>query len=204
MARNRLFVANFDDTVTEDHLRELFTEKGEVTSITINEEPHKFGTNTALVEMAIEKQATQAMHTLNGTKFEGRYIYISYPEPDPAIYDKGLSTKARSTAEDICVELGENERKPVRRIHTMVLVCGFSFVQALLKEAHEVYEGKGIMTFDGSRKRNLGGVFFTLANRYMSYPMYKLIHLRGGKLPNYQKADDIAIYHLITNPHEDI
>lgn len=204
MARNQLYVANFGDDITAEQLHELFAEKGEVASVTIIEEEHKFGTNTAIVEMAVEKQATQAMHKLNGTEFEGRYLFISYPEPDPTIYEKGLSSKARRTAETICAELEETERKPVRRIHTMVLVCGFSFVQAVLKEAREVYAGEGIMTFDGSRKRNFGGVFFTLANRYMSYPMYKLIHLKGGKLPGYQKEDDVAIYHLITNPHPEI
>jgi hypothetical protein len=114
-----------------------------------------------------------------------------------------LSKKARGTAEEVCRMLGEKYRKPVRRIHTMVLVCGHSFVLAVLREAQAVFTGEGMLTLDGTRKREFGGVFFTLANRYMSPAMYELIHTRSGKLPGYQIEDDRAIYHLIVNPHEE-
>ncbi len=202
MASNVLYVANFPDDYTEENLRELFSPYGEITTIEVGKNP-KFDINVALVEMRVEKHATQAMHKLNGTTINGQYLYISYPAPDPKLYTQGLSSKARKTAESIVKALGEEYRKPVRRIHVMVLLCGFSFVQAVLKEAQEIYAGEGMKTFDGSRKRSLGGVFFTLANRYYSPTMMQLIHWGDAKLPGYQKSDDRIFYHLIVNPHKD-
>ena len=202
MARDILYLSNLTEDITEEDLRDLFAKYGEITLFEFGHN-EKFNVRTALVQMAAEKQATKAMHSLNGTLVADNHLYISYPTPDPKYYEQGLSSKARKTAEAIVTELGEEYRKPVRRVHTMVLVCGHSFVQAVLAEAREVHEGEGMLTYDGSRKRNLGGVFFTLANRYLSPTMYSLIHNRGGKLPNYQKEDDRAFYHLIVNPHEE-
>ncbi|MEQ8673512.1 MAG: hypothetical protein RLP44_05960 [Aggregatilineales bacterium] len=203
MAREILYVSNFAEHVTEDHLRELFGQFGDVDHIEIGDSL-RFDVRNALVTMSAEKSATKAMHTLNGTTFEDRYIYISYPTPDPKYYEMGLSAKARQNAEAVCNTLDEHYRKQVRRIHTMMLVCGYSFVEAVLKEAKEIYEGDGMLTLDGSRKRTLGGVFFQLANRYYSPTLYSLIYSRGGKLPGYKKEDDRAFYHLILNPHEDV
>ncbi|PJF20988.1 MAG: hypothetical protein CUN56_13385 [Phototrophicales bacterium] len=196
-----LYVANLTQNVTEDDIKALFDQFGEVESVQfgLNE---RFNIRYALVSMAMEKAATKANHTLNGYVLDGQYISISYPEVDMQAVERGLSKKARETAEAVVKELGEEWRKPVRRIHSMVLLCGHSFVLHLLKEAHEIYEGEGMMTQDGSRKRSLGGVFFTLANHRMSPELYYLIHIRGGKLPGYKKEDDRAIYHLIRNPHK--
>lgn len=204
MARETLYVTNLPEGATEEHVAELFSEFGLANSVEfgINE---KFDVPYALVTMETEKAATQANHTLNGQVFEGRRLTISYPDIDEAVIERGLSSKQRKTAEMVVKELGEEWRKPVRRIHTMILVCGHSFVLNLLEEAKEIEAGEGMMTQDGSRRRTLGGVFFTLVNHRCSLPIYKLVHTRGGKLPGYQKSDDRAIYHLIKNPHpEDV
>ena len=196
-----LYVANLTEETTEEQLRALFSEFGGIESVELGVS-ERFGIGYALVVMEAEKSATKANHTLNGHVLNGQYISISYPDVDMEAVERGLSKKARETAEAIVKELGEAWRKPVRRIHSMVLLCGHSFVQHLVKEAHEVFASEGLMTQDGSRKRSLGGVFFTLANHRMSPELYYLIHVRGGKLPGYQKEDDRAIYHLIRNPHK--
>lgn len=196
-----LYVANVTENVTEDDLRELFGQFGEVQAVEfgLNE---RYNVGFALVTLEAEKGATKANHTLNGYVLDGHYLSISYPEVDMQAVERGLSKKARETAEAVVKELDEVWRKPVRRIHSMVLLCGHSFVQHLVKEAHEIYEGEGMLTQDEKRKRSLGGVFFTLANQRMSPDLYYLIHIRGGKLPGYRKEDDRAIYHLIRNPHK--
>lgn len=199
--RNQLYVANLAETVAEEQIQSLFEQCGGVISIEpgINE---KFGTRVAIVTMESEKAANKANQQLNGYNLEGQYLSISYPDVDEAVVERGLSNKQRKTAVSVVKELGEEWRKPVRRIHTMILLCGHSFVLHLVEEAKEIDAGEGMMTYDGSRRRSVGGVFFTLANRRMAPPIYQIIHLRGGKLHDYKPADDALINHLVRNPKE--
>lgn len=199
--RNTLYVANLPESATEDLLREIFQEYGDVQSIELGTN-ERFGTRAALVTFPAEKAATRANHGLNGYLLDRNHLSISYPDVREEDYARGLSAKQRETAEAVAKELGEEWRKPVRRIHTMILLCGHSFVLHLVNEAKEIYNGDGMLTYDGSRKRNLGGVFFTLANHRMADPVYRIVHLRGGKLPNYQPQDDAPINHLVLNPKE--
>jgi len=203
MAMQTLYVANIPAETDETALAEVFSKYGEVTSIELGTD-ERFELPYAIVTMSSEKAATKSLHNLNGHQLDGHYLSISYPEIDEDAIARGLSKKQRQTAENIVKELDEKYRKPVRRIHTMILLCGHSFVLHLLNEAKEIDAGEGMMTKDGSRRRSLGGVFFTLANQRMSPPVYQIVHPRGGKLPDYQKEDDKAIYHLILNPHEDL
>lgn len=217
MARETLYVTNFPTEISapepgdeedapveppsiEEVLHELFGQYGEIETLEFGEN-ERFEVPYALIRMSTEKAATKAMHSLNGHQIEGQRLAISYPEPDPDTIERGLSAKQRKTAESVVKTLGEDKRKPVRRIHTMLLLCGHSFVLNMLEEAQEIYEGDGMMTYAGDRKRSLGGTFFTLANWRMSDPIYRIVHHRGGKLPDYTKEDDKAIYHLIDNPH---
>jgi hypothetical protein len=201
MAREILYVTNFPPSEgIEEVLATLFSEFGGVKNVSfgLNE---RFDVTYVTITMETEKAATQANHSLNGYEIEGMRLSISYPDIDEAVVERGLSAKQRQTAEAVVKELGEEWRKPVRRIHTMILLCGHSFVLSILEEARLIYEGEGILTQDGSRLRTLGGVFFTLANWRMSPEIYKVVHTRGGKLYDYQKSDDRIFYHLIVNPH---
>ncbi len=201
MGRKTLCVANIAEDADPTQLSEVFNPFGTVEDITwdFNE---RFNVHNALVTLDLEKNATKANASLNGTTFLGQRLSLSYAEVDADTIQRGLSRKARETAEGVCRTLGEIYRKPVRRIHTMVLLCGHSFVTALVEEAQEIHAGEGILTLDGTRKRSLGGVFFHLALPRMSPDIYLTVHPRGGKLPGYQKMDDRAIYHLIQNPHQ--
>ncbi len=183
--RNTLYVANLAPDIAEEQLRELFGQYGEVTSVEIGDEKLTEGCY-ALVQMAKEKSATKSNHSLNGHELDGRYIAISYLEPDTS---KRLTNKQRKVAEEIAVELNETEKVPLRQIHTMVLLCGTSFVQAILEDALRVEAGEGLMTSDGSRKRTKGGVFFYLARGRVSKPVRHIIFNRKGKLPVEQESE---------------
>lgn len=200
MGRETLYVANLADETDEGTIRETFSEYGEVTEITATHN-ERFDVRALLVTMSAEKSATRANSTLNGVEINGKRLAVSYPDVDMNAVERGLSKKARQTAESVCKALDEVYRKPVRRIHSMVLLCGHSFVNALLEEAQALYASEGMLTLDGTRKRSVGGVFFRLALPRMSPEIYRIVHPRGGKLPNYEKTDDRAIYHLIVNPH---
>lgn len=199
--RNILYVANIADNVSDEMLKGCLEPYGEVVSIEfgVNE---LYGTRIATVQMALEKSANKANQQLNGYSLEGNYLSISYPDVEIDTIERGLSSKQRQTAVSVVQELGEEWRKPVRRIHSMILLCGHSFALHLVKEAREIEAGEGMMTYDGSRKRTLGGIFFTLANQRMAPPIYHIVHTRGGKLPGYMPQDDALINHLVRNPKE--
>lgn len=203
MTMQTLYVTNLPQQTDEETLRALFSQYGEVESV-------EFGTNErfdvpyALVTMSSEKATTKANHNLNGYLLDEHHLSISYPDVDEATVERGLSKKQRQTAEAVVKELGEHIRKPVRRIHTMILLCGHSFVLHLVEEAKAIDAGEGMMTQDGERRRTLGGVFFTLANGRMAPPIYQIVHNRGGKLPGHTREDDRALQHLVSNPHPDL
>ncbi len=197
--RNILYVANLADSTIQEQIESIFADFGQVGSITFGLD-ERFNTRFALVTLPNEKSATKANHTLNGYQLDGHYLSISYPDVDLSVIEKGLSSRQRKTAQEVCEALGETYRKPVRRIHTMILLCGHSFVLHLVKEAQEIHAAEGMMTADGSRRRTLGGIFFMLARARLAPPLYSIIHSRGGKLPGYQPKDDTLINHLVVNP----
>ena len=201
MSLNMLYVSNFPPEIDKDELRQTFAEFGQVIIMEygVNE---KFDVPYYLVTMENDKAARQANHALNGHRINNVRLAISYPEIDTDTVARGLSARQRQTAEMVVQELDEKYRKPVRRIHTLILVCGHSFTLNMLEMAKEVEANGGMMTLDGSRRRTLGGVFFILVNRNISPAIYQLIHSRGGKLPDYRIEDDRIFYHLIVNPHE--
>ena len=179
MSRETLYVANLAPSLDETLLRELFGEYGEV--VTIEFGAHRLtGESYALVQMTIEKNATQAYHGLNGRRIDDHCLAVSYPEID---LTRALLPKQRKIAEAIAAELGETEEKPLRMINAMVLLCGTSFAQAIANEAKEIESAGGLTTSDGERQRTLGGIFFYLARHRMPDEMRKIIYNRKGKLP---------------------
>ena len=201
MGLSTLYVTNFPADIHEQDLGDLFAQFGSVIAL----EPGmnaRFGVPYALMTMQSEKAARQANHTLNGYRFDDMPLAVSYPDIDQDVITRGLSAKQRQTAEFVVLELHERYRKPVRRIHTLILVCGHSFALNMLDIAKEVEQSGGMLTVDGRRRRSMGGVFFSLVNRNISPTIYQLIHTRGGKLPDYRHEDDRMFYHLIINPHE--
>jgi len=77
-----IYVGNMSFDATEDEVRQLFAEFGEVTSVNIISDrdsgrPKGFG----FVEMAQAEQAQNAMKALNGKEFKGRALNVNEARP---------------------------------------------------------------------------------------------------------------------------
>lgn len=73
-----IFIGNLNFTLSEDELKEVFEEYGEVSSAKIITDKHSgrskgFG----FVEMADDEQANQAIEALNGSSVKGRNINVN-------------------------------------------------------------------------------------------------------------------------------
>ncbi|MCX7732963.1 MAG: RNA-binding protein [candidate division WOR-3 bacterium] len=74
----RVFVGNLPFSATEDRLRDLFGQHGEVTSVEIIKD--KFTERSrgfAFVEMATDDQAAAAIAALNQTEMDGRQLTVN-------------------------------------------------------------------------------------------------------------------------------
>ncbi|MEO0004882.1 MAG: RNA-binding protein [candidate division WOR-3 bacterium] len=74
----RVFVGNLPFSATEDQLRNLFGQHGEVTSVEIIKD--KFTERSrgfAFVEMATDEQAAAAIAALNQFEMEGRQLTVN-------------------------------------------------------------------------------------------------------------------------------
>ncbi|TAJ43947.1 RNA recognition motif domain-containing protein [Methanofollis fontis] len=76
MESSRLYVGNLTYSVTEDQLKELFSQYGSVRSVTIIGDKG-FG----FVEMESVEEAEKAKDALNETVFEGRTMRVDEAKP---------------------------------------------------------------------------------------------------------------------------
>jgi RNA recognition motif-containing protein len=76
MSFQKLYVGNLNYKTTEDSLKELFTQFGEVTSVNILQ-----GRGFGFVEMSTSESAQEAKAKLNGTEFDGRKIIVNDARP---------------------------------------------------------------------------------------------------------------------------
>jgi len=72
----KLYVGNLNYRTTEDKLKELFSQYGEVTSVNILQ-----GRGFGFVEMSTEEGAQEAKDKLNGTEFDGRKLIVNDARP---------------------------------------------------------------------------------------------------------------------------
>jgi cold-inducible RNA-binding protein len=93
MATN-LYVGNLSYDTTEDTLRTLFAEYGEVESANLITDRYTGRSRGfAFVEMATEEGAQEAMRGLNGKEVDGREIKVDKAKPKR---DRGGSDRGRS------------------------------------------------------------------------------------------------------------
>ena len=76
MENNKLYVGNLSYSVTNDQLKELFTNYGEVINTNIID-----GKGFGFVEMASSSEAGKAKEGLNETEYEGRTIKVDEARP---------------------------------------------------------------------------------------------------------------------------
>ena len=72
----KLYVGNLNYKTTEDTLKQLFSQFGEVISVNILQ-----GRGFGFIEMATPESAAEAKNKLSGTDFDGRKLIINDARP---------------------------------------------------------------------------------------------------------------------------
>jgi RNA recognition motif-containing protein len=72
----KLYVGNLNYKTTEEKLKEVFGQYGEVTSVNILQ-----GRGFGFVEMATPESAQEARNKVNGTDLEGRKVIVNEARP---------------------------------------------------------------------------------------------------------------------------
>ena len=81
MATN-LYVGNLDYAMTDDQLKQIFEEAGNVASATvITDRQSGRSKGFGFVEMASEEEAKKAIETLNGKDIQGRSMIVNEARP---------------------------------------------------------------------------------------------------------------------------
>jgi cold-inducible RNA-binding protein len=91
---NNLYVGNLSYNTTEDALRTLFAEYGEIESVNLISDRYTGRSRGfAFVEMSTEQAAQQAMSGLNGKQVDEREIKVDKAKPkrDSRESDRGRS-----------------------------------------------------------------------------------------------------------------
>jgi RNA recognition motif-containing protein len=85
MANTNIYVRNLNFSLTEDELRQVFAQFGQVDSVKIIKD--KFtgrAKGFGFVEMSNEQEAQTAIDRLNGTDVKGRNIFVDKANPPKA------------------------------------------------------------------------------------------------------------------------
>ncbi len=78
----KIYVGNMSFSVTEEELRNMFTQHGEVTSVSvISDKQTGRSRGFGFVEMANDDQAQAAIAALNGKDISGRTIVVNEAKP---------------------------------------------------------------------------------------------------------------------------
>src|SRR5262249_15803112 len=78
----KLYVGNLDYSATEDDLRKLFTQAGEVQSVNvIKDRDTGRSKGFAFVEMSTQAEAEKAISLLNGFSFHNRSLTVNFARP---------------------------------------------------------------------------------------------------------------------------
>lgn len=118
----KIWISNLDRSTTEEELDALFSEYGTVVEVIIDREPEA-GRKTlnALVEMATEAEASDALDGLNGYRLNRRTLELDWfdqgdEDVDNEEYDEDFSDD--DDLEEVVWEDEEEDFSPTnRRIH---------------------------------------------------------------------------------------
>jgi RNA recognition motif-containing protein len=84
MSDAKLYVGNLSYAVTNEQLKELFSQYGEVTQANVIE-----GKGFGFIEMASADDAEKAKRELNGSDFKGRALRIEEARPQKPRQNRG-------------------------------------------------------------------------------------------------------------------
>jgi len=88
MSGAKLYVGNLNYAVTDEQLKELFSEYGEVKQANVIE-----GKGFGFVEMSSPEDAEKALKALNGSDFKGRALRIEEARPQKPRQSRGYGSK---------------------------------------------------------------------------------------------------------------
>lgn len=92
-----IYVGNLSRQASEQDLRTLFSEFGEITAINIPKDKITGQIRGfAFVEMAVQEEAANAIKSLNETEFMQRVITVNEARPKPASSDRSKSSYPRN------------------------------------------------------------------------------------------------------------
>ncbi len=79
----RLYVGNLPFAAEEEHLKEIFSQAGEVTSVRIiSDRITGLSKGFGFVDMSSEAEAEKAIELYNGAYFDGRELRVAPAKPD--------------------------------------------------------------------------------------------------------------------------
>ena len=82
MEKNKLFIGSLPWSITNDSLKELFAQYGEISeAIVINDRDTGRSKGFGFVEMEKEEEAEKAIKTLHDTDFGGRKLVVAEAKP---------------------------------------------------------------------------------------------------------------------------
>jgi RNA recognition motif-containing protein len=84
MENKKLYIGNLSYSVTNEQLKDLFSQYGEVIDVKLIE-----GKGFGFVEMSTMEEAETAKSSLNGTEYEGRTIKVDEARPPRPRRDGG-------------------------------------------------------------------------------------------------------------------
>lgn len=187
---NELYVANLPADISIEHLRELFSVYGDVLEIKLHSEKYQQENKAqqeffaAYISMPTEKSATKAMNALNGQLLDGHRLAVS----PVSLEFRPFLPKQRQAFEDFAKTLNETDKKPLRILKSIVILCGVAFTRAIVEEAVQLQNQGGLLRNAEDDHRTLGGIFFYLARFRMSKPIRKIVYTRKGKFPQQEQT----------------
>jgi RNA recognition motif-containing protein len=173
-----LYITNLPPTLTDDELLALLSEAGEVQDLQVERDPETQAMKAARFIMQDSKKIA-VVQQLNGRALDGRRVAISFSD---FLLDSKRTKAVQECAQQLTQHLHE-ESEALPRIERIARYCGIEFARAIADEAVEIEAQGGLMTYDGTRRRTLGGVFFQLVRKRVSPPVYKELFYFKPKRP---------------------
>jgi len=80
--KTKLFIGNLNWAVTDDQLRDLFSQAGTVTdAVVIKDRMNNRSKGFGFVQMSTEEEANKAVEMFNGQELDGRELVVNIARP---------------------------------------------------------------------------------------------------------------------------
>jgi|GEM_PF-5591892 len=166
-----IYVSNTDpDTPLED-AQAFFKEFGSVEEI----KPHinmitQQKRDIFRVMLDIDENDEDYIHnmcnSMTGRTLNGATVYVC---PFKPIKARQLSPEENAKCMAVAERLQEDSSVPLNQLRQLWALVGENFIDLLMEEAFLVEDEGGMLTADRTRRRTIGGVFFQITRKRISY-----------------------------------